>query len=101
MLSHNKVGRLRWRTKRLRAANRRRRSAALAALQLKHHTPAAPGRQPRTDTVGTLRRDYLDHILVFSESHAERILREYVRYYHGRPHRGLRTRSPAGARWHE
>jgi transposase InsO family protein len=48
--------------------------------------------------VGTLRRDCLDHVLVFSERHAERILREYVRYYHGRPHRGLRTQPPAGAR---
>jgi transposase InsO family protein len=34
--------------------------------------------------VGTLRRDCLDHVMVFSERHAERILREYVRYYHGR-----------------
>jgi transposase InsO family protein len=49
--------------------------------------------------VGTLRRDCLDHVLVFSERHAERILREYVRYYHGRPHRSLRTQPPAGARW--
>jgi putative transposase len=48
--------------------------------------------------VGTLRRD-LDHVLVFSERHAERILREYVRYYHGRPHRSLRAQPPAGARW--
>ena len=45
------------------------------------------------------RRDCLDHVLVFSERHAERILREYVRYYHGRPHRSLRAQRPAGARW--
>jgi hypothetical protein len=38
-------------------------------------------------------------VLVFSERHAERVLREYVRYYHGRPHRSLRTQPPAGARW--
>jgi hypothetical protein len=37
--------------------------------------------------------------MVFGERHAERILREYVRYYHGRPHRSLRTQAPAGARW--
>jgi hypothetical protein len=49
--------------------------------------------------VGTLRRDCLDHVLVFSERHAERILREYVCYYRGRPHRSLRTQPPAGARW--
>jgi transposase InsO family protein len=49
--------------------------------------------------VRTLRRDCLDHIPVFSERHAERILREYVRYYHERLHRGLQTQAPAGARW--
>jgi hypothetical protein len=49
--------------------------------------------------VGTLRRDCLDHVLVFGERHAERLLREYVRYYHGRPHRRLRGQPPAGARW--
>ena len=46
--------------------------------------------------VGTFRRDCLDHVLVFSERYAERILREDVRYYHGRPHRSLRTQPPAG-----
>jgi transposase InsO family protein len=49
--------------------------------------------------VGTLRRDCLDHALVLSKRHAERILREYVRYYHGRPHRSLRIQPPTGARW--
>jgi putative transposase len=49
--------------------------------------------------VGTLRRDCLDHVLVFGERHAERILREYVRYYHRRPHRSLQTQPPAGVRW--
>jgi hypothetical protein len=44
-------------------------------------------------------RDCLDHVLVFGERRAERVLREYVRYYHGRPHRGLRTQPPVGARW--
>jgi len=38
-------------------------------------------------------------MMVFSERHAERILRDYVRYYDGRPHRSLRTQAPAGARW--
>jgi putative transposase len=49
--------------------------------------------------VGTLRRDCLDHVLVLSERHAERILREYVGYYHGRPHRSLRIQPPMGTRW--
>jgi transposase InsO family protein len=49
--------------------------------------------------VGTLRRDCLDHVLVLSERYAERILREYVPYYHGRPHRSLRIQPPTGPRW--
>jgi hypothetical protein len=49
--------------------------------------------------VGTLRRDCLDHLLVWDERQAERLLREYVRYYEGRPNRGLRLQPPAGAKW--
>ncbi len=49
--------------------------------------------------VGTLRRDCLDHIMVFGDRHAERVLREYLRYYQGRPHGSLRNQPPAGARW--
>jgi hypothetical protein len=49
--------------------------------------------------IGTLRRDCLDNVIVLNDRHAERILREYVGYYHGRPHRGLRMQAPTGARW--
>jgi putative transposase len=64
----------------------------------------SPPRAPQANAicerlVGTLRRDCLDHLLLFGERHAERVLREYVRYYHGRPHRSLRAQAPAGARW--
>ena len=38
-------------------------------------------------------------MMVFSERHAQRILNEYVRYYHGRPHRSLHAQPPAGAHW--
>jgi hypothetical protein len=56
--------------------------------------PAKPA-----SVVGTLRRDRLDHLLVWDERQAERLLREYVRYYEGRPHRGLRLQPPAGEKW--
>jgi hypothetical protein len=46
--------------------------------------------------IGTLRRDCLDHIIVWGERHAEQVLKEYVGYYHGRPHRGLHMQSPDG-----
>jgi len=63
-----------------------------------------PPRAPQANAfcervIGTLRRDCLDNVLVLDDLHAERILREYLRYYHGRPHRGLRMQAPAGARW--
>ena len=45
--------------------------------------------------VKTIRRECLDHILVFGERHLERILREYVRHCNKeRPHRGLSLEIP-------
>ena len=45
--------------------------------------------------VKTVRRECLDHILVFGEHHLERILREYVRHYNKEcPHRGLSLKTP-------
>jgi hypothetical protein len=49
--------------------------------------------------IGTLRRECLDHQLVWNERHANRVLKEFIAHYHGRPHRGLRMQPPAGARW--
>jgi transposase InsO family protein len=49
--------------------------------------------------VGTLRCDCLDHLLLWDECQAERLLCEYVHYYDGRPHRGLRLQPPAGRNW--
>jgi hypothetical protein len=63
-----------------------------------------PPRSPKANAIcerlnGTLRRDCLDHIIVIDDVHADRVLKEYVRYYHGRPHRGLCMQPPIGARW--
>ncbi len=33
--------------------------------------------------VGTLKRECLNHMIVFNEAHARRILRGYLEYYHG------------------
>jgi putative transposase len=43
----------------------------------------------------SLRRECLDHVLVLSDRHFERIVHEYVRYYNeSRPHQGLGQRTP-------
>jgi putative transposase len=64
----------------------------------------SPPRAPQANAicerlVRTLRRDCLDHVLAFGERHTERVLREYIRYYHGRPHRSQHAQPPTGARW--
>lgn len=59
-----------------------------------------PIRSPRANAyaerfVGTLRRECLDWILVFSQRHLQNILRIYLTHYNGhRPHRALELRSP-------
>ncbi len=64
----------------------------------------SPPRSPQANSfcervIGTLRRECLDHIIIRDQRHAERVLREYVRYYHGRSHRGLNMQAPMGANW--
>jgi hypothetical protein len=46
--------------------------------------------------IGTLRRELLDHVIVLSKRHLERLLREYIdEYYHtSRPHQGLGGDTP-------
>ena len=46
--------------------------------------------------IGTLRREVLDPVMVLSQGHLERLLREYLEhYYHtARPHQGLGGETP-------
>jgi transposase InsO family protein len=45
--------------------------------------------------IGTLRRECLDHVLVFGERHLRRVLSAYADYYnHVRPHRSLQKDAP-------
>lgn len=47
--------------------------------------------------VGSVRRELLDHVVVFNERHLRRLLREYVGYYHSdRTHLRLGKATPAG-----
>jgi len=45
--------------------------------------------------VVTLRRDCIDHVIVFNDNHLRRLLRDYLAYYHGsRTHLSLDKDSP-------
>jgi putative transposase len=45
--------------------------------------------------IGTLRRECLDHMIILSERHLYRIVREYTTFYNERrPHQGLEQRIP-------
>jgi transposase InsO family protein len=45
--------------------------------------------------IGTIRRECVDHMVVFGEAHLRRILREYAAYYNGlRTHRALDQDAP-------
>ena len=47
--------------------------------------------------VGNCRRDLLDHVIVLNERHLQRLMREYIRYYHeDRTHLALAKATPAG-----
>jgi len=47
--------------------------------------------------IGSIRRECLDHVIVFNEDHLRRILTEYFRYYHRwRTHRSLEMDVPDG-----
>jgi transposase InsO family protein len=45
--------------------------------------------------VGSCRRDLLDHVIAFNERHLQRLLSQYVRYYHeDRTHLGIQKETP-------
>ena len=64
-----------------------------------------PPRAPRANAhcervIGTLRREVLDHVLIWNEAHARQILEIYARHYNGhRPHQA-RDQLPSLAQQH-
>ena len=61
-----------------------------------------PVRAPRANAIaerfiGTLRREYLNHLLITGPRHLAAVLEEYVEHYNTHhPHRSLEQRPPAG-----
>ena len=48
-----------------------------------------------------MKRELLDHVIIRNEHHLERLLREYVDYYHDdRTHLGLGKETPLGRSSH-
>jgi len=54
-------------------------------------SPHSPWQNPYVERViGSIRRECLDHVIIFNEKHLRRVLREYFRYYaESRTHLGL------------
>jgi putative transposase len=70
------------------------------ALRIKHvlSRPRSPWQRAYVERlIGTIRRDCLDHVIVFHEQILRRHLRAFVDYYHrSRTHLGLPKDTPEG-----
>ncbi len=60
--------------------------------------PQSPWQNPYVERfIGSGRRECLNHLIIWDESHLRRILRNYLTYYHGyRTHLSLKKDAPAG-----
>jgi putative transposase len=58
--------------------------------------PHSPWQTPYVERViGSIRRECLDHVIVLSEAHLRKVLKQYFCYYHNiRPHESLEKNSP-------
>jgi transposase InsO family protein len=65
-------------------------------LEQKLIAPRSPWQNPVVERViGSIRRECLDHVIVFNEEHLRRILTDYLSYYHHhRTHRSLEQDCP-------
>ncbi len=67
------------------------RRAASMAMKEKVTAPRSPWQNPYVERlIGSLRRECLDQMIILNERHLDRVLREYLDYYHRhRTHRAL------------
>ena len=70
----------------------------VSSLDIKQVLIAArsPWQNPYVERmIGSIRRDCLDHTIIFNEKHLRRVLKEYIRYYNeNRTHLGLEKDCP-------
>src|SRR5712691_7043901 len=73
----------------------RRRVAGMGIAEVVS-APASPWQNPYVERViGSIRREWLDHVIVLNQAHLRRVLTIYSRYYHrGRTHLGLEKDAP-------
>jgi transposase InsO family protein len=75
------------------AVRRRQRAMGIRDKPIAPGSPWQNGYAERP--IGTIRRECLDHLMVFGEAHLRRILGEYTAYYNGlRTHRALSQDTP-------
>ena len=77
----------------------RRRVASMGISEV-ISSPSSPWQNPYAERlIGSIRRECLDHVIVFNQTHLRRTLAQYVRYYHGsRTHLSLAKDAPTPRR---
>ena len=74
---------------------------ATAGVDVVHTAYQAPDMNAFAERwVQSIKRECLDHLILFGQAHLERVLREYVAHYHTeRPHQGLGNELIHGTPW--
>jgi len=68
-------------------------AGSIKEVETPYRTPQANGVCERF--MGSLRRECLDHILIYDDRHLERVTKEYTAYFNEkRPHQGIEQRAP-------
>ena len=70
-------------------------TSGIKILKTPYHAPQANAICERF--LGSVRRECLDHVLIFHEKQLHRVLRAYVKYFNqARPHQGIQQQVPQG-----
>jgi putative transposase len=74
------------------------RAEGVQVLRTPYRTPVANSFAERW--VGTVRREALDHLLIFGQRHLEAVLAEFIEHYHrARPNISVSVSAAPGSRW--